>query len=385
MDKNTVLIISPTFLPVIGGSEVYSNDLCGYLSKHGWQVNLVTCTPPLKGKYGLVEKKGNLCIMRIPCLSKRVIEKSTEHPIIYPLFIVPPLLLYSFFFMLRYYREIDVIHAQSVSAGFVVMILAALFKKKSVVTTHGKYFSDNPYHLQYNKYVKFIKWVLSSFDKVLAINKQSRDELLAVGIPADKIIIAPHWVDQQVFVPLDKKISKKQAGWQGKFVILFAGRFVEDKGVSQVIAASRLTRRDIIFAFIGTGPLEAMIAEAARNQHNVINLGKVANEEMPMYYNAADLILVPSRHAGDGIPRVITEALSCGTPVIGANRGGIPDVVNSSVGLIIEPTAEEIKTAIEILFADKNKLESLAVACRNYAVRNFSAKNAEIVEESYYG
>ncbi|GFP43839.1 mannosyltransferase, partial [Candidatus Hakubella thermalkaliphila] len=385
MEKKTVLMISPTFLPVIGGSEIYSYDLCEYLSGRGHRVYLIACTTPLKGKYRLVERRENLCIRRIPCLNRKLLEKTAGHPIIYPFLVVPPLLFYSLFFLLRHRNEVDVIHAQSVSAGLVVALLAAIFKKRSLVTTHGKYLSDNPYHLQYNKYAKFIRWVLGRFDRILAINEQSRDELVQIGIGADRIVIAPHWVDQQTFRPADKEASKAEVGWQGKFVVLFAGRFVEDKGINQIIAAAKAINRDVIFAFAGTGPLDEMIANAAKDEPDILYLGRVDNEQMPIYYNAADLILVPSRHAGDGIPRVIIEAFSCGTPVIGANRGGIPGVVTSSVGLIIEPTTEEINRAIEVLFDDRSKLENLTANCRRYAESRFSIRNAEIVEVSYYG
>lgn len=385
MEKKTVLMISPTFLPVIGGSEMYSKDLSEYLSGRGHHIYLIACTPSLKGKYGLVERRENLCIRRIPCLNRKLLEKTAKHPIIYPFLVVPPLLFYSFFFLLRHRNAVDVIHAQSVSAGLVAALLAAIFKKRSVVTTHGKYFSDNPYHLQYNKYAKFIRWLFGSFDRILAINEQSRDELVQVGIGADRIVIAPHWVDQQMFRPADKEACKAEVGWKGKFVVLFVGRFVEDKGISEIIAAAKAINRAIIFAFIGSGPLDEKIANEAKAQPNILYLGKVNTERMPIYYNAADLILVPSRHAGDGIPRVIVEALSCGTPVIGANRGGIPGVVDLSVGLIIEPTAEEINRAIEALFDDRSKLQKLAAKCRRYAESRFSIRNAETVEASYYG
>ena len=385
MEKKTVLMISPTFSPVIGGSEIYSNDLYEYLSRRGHRVVLIACTSPLKGKYRLIERSGNSCIRRIPCLNRKLLEKTVKHPIVYPFLIIPPLFFYSFFFLLWNRNEVDVIHAQSASAGLVVALLAAIFKKRSIVTTHGKYFSDNPYHLQYNKYVKFIKWVLGSFDKILAINEQSKEELLEVGIRDDKIIIATHWVDQQMFRVQDKKTCKVRVGWQGRFVILYAGRFVEDKGIGQIIDVAKEITRDVVFVFAGTGPLEEMIVNAAKDEHNIIYLGRVDNERMSIYYNAADLILVPSRHAGDGIPRVITEALSCGTPVIGANRGGIPDVVASSVGIIIEPAAEEIKRSIETLFDDRDKLNRLTANCRRYAESRFSIRNAEIAEASYYG
>lgn len=385
MGKKTVLLISPTFSPVIGGSEIYSNDLYEYLSRRGHTVNIIACTTPLKGKYRLIERRGKCSIRRIPCLSQKLLEKTAKHPIVYPFLIIPPLFFYSFFFLLWHHKEVSVMHAQSASAGIVVASLAFFFRKRSIVTTHGKYFSDNLYHLQYNKYVRFIKWILGTFDKILAINQQSKDELLEVGIRDDKIIIAPHWVNQQMFSVQNKKTCKADVGWQGKFAILYAGRFVEDKGINQIITVAKGIKKGVIFAFAGIGPLEETIILAAKSEPNIIYLGKVHNERMSLYYNAADLVLVPSRHAGDGVPRVIIEALSCGTPVIGANRGGIPDVIVSSLGIVIEPTTEEIKIAIENLFDDKDKLNRLTANCRKYAESRFSIKNAEIVEASYDG
>lgn len=383
--KKTVLMISPTFLPVMGGSENYSYDLYEYLLGRGCLVYLIACTFSLKGKYKWIEKKGGSCIIRIPCLNRKLLEKTAKHPIIYPVLIIPPLLFYSFFFLLWHRKGIDVIHAQSVSAGLVVALLAAIFKKRSVITTHGKYFSDNPHHLQYNKYDQFIRLILGRFDRILAINKQSRDELAQIGIRPEKIVIAPHWVDQQVFKQADKKTSKAEVGWEGKFVVFFVGRFVEDKGINQIIAAAKAIKRDVVFAFAGAGPCEEMIINASQEENSILYLGRIDSQRISLYYNAADLILVPSRHAGDGIPRVIMEALSCGTPVIGANRGGIPDVITPLVGLIIEPAVEEINKAIETLFDNRDVLKSLSANCRRYAETYFSIRNAKIVESSYYG
>ncbi len=380
--KKTVLMICPTFAPVAGGSEIHASELCEYLSGRGHGVYLIACTVPLNGRYSVVETRDNVWIRRIPCLNPKLLDQTGDHPIIFPFMVIPPLLFHSFVFLLRHRREIDVIYAQSVTAGLVAAMLATIFRKRRVVTTHGEYFSDNPYHLQYHKYAMFIKWVFRRFDKVLTVNDQSRDELINVGVEAEKVVVAPRWVNQRVFSPLDRKACKAELGWEEKFVVLFVGRFVEDKGINEMIEAAKSTNRPVFFAFAGDGPMDERIASEAKSKPNILYIGRVDHDRLPIYYNAADLILLPSRLEGPS--RVIMEALSCGTPVIGANRGWIPWVMDPSVGVIIEPTAEEINRATEALFDDRSKLQKLMANCRGYAEGRFSVRNAEVIEASYY-
>jgi glycosyltransferase involved in cell wall biosynthesis len=134
--------------------------------------------------------------------------------------------------------------------------------------------------------------------------------------------------------------------------------------------------------FVGDGPLANEVKAASNNFGNVIFVGKVENRELNTYYNAADLVIVPSLYE-EGFGRVVLEALSCGTPVMASNRGGIPEALNQSVGMLVEPSVSEIEEKIHHLYVYREDLVGLARRCREYADERFSERNAKVIEESY--
>ena len=100
------------------------------------------------------------------------------------------------------------------------------------------------------------------------------------------------------------------------------------------------------------------------------------------YYQAADIVVVPSQY-DEAFGKVIIEALSCGTPVIGSKRGAIPDIVSSLVGRVVEPTAGEIAREIEYLYSHPEILSVLTQNCRSYAQEHFDEKNIKVITDSY--
>ncbi len=126
------------------------------------------------------------------------------------------------------------------------------------------------------------------------------------------------------------------------------------------------------------------IKKSSASIANVMYVGRVENHELPMYYNASDVFIIPSLYE-EGFGRVILEAISCGLPVIGANRGGIPEAVDGSVGVLVEPASNNLKNAINELYINRQKYEMLAGNCRDYAIKHFSERNARIILNSYTG
>jgi glycosyltransferase involved in cell wall biosynthesis len=181
---------------------------------------------------------------------------------------------------------------------------------------------------------------------------------------------------------LDRDRCKERLGWEGNFIVLFVGRFIWIKGTGLLIEIAKQVDRRICFAFIGDGPLTEEIKEASLKSENILYVGKIDNKELSVYYNASDIVVVPSQYE-EGFGRVTLEALSCGTPVIASNRGGIPEAMDETVGVLVEPTVENLRRVIEELYHNRGKLERLANNCRRYAERNFSKENARVIVRSY--
>lgn len=84
-------------------------------------------------------------------------------------------------------------------------------------------------------------------------------------------------------------------------------------------------------------------------------MGGIDSDKLPIYYSAADLLIVPSI-SEEGFGRVILESLACGTPVIGARRGAIPDALDNSVGRVIDISSESIKQQVEYFYKERKEV-----------------------------
>lgn len=382
MDRKSLrlLMISPFFSPNIGGVETHLDDLCEYLQKKGHQVFMITYQPlTTKIKAPRFESRKKLEIRRVEWLGYNLFHKLEPYPFMEFIYLTPILLLHSCLFLIRHRTDVDVIHAHGLNAAFVTKVLASLFGKKAVVSIHAIYnLSERPL------LARLMKISLSSFSTVLTLATKSKMELLQIGLDENRVMVLTQWVDQRVFRPISKTECKKERGLDSKFVVLFVGRLLEIKGVKILLEVARRLAdvKELLFVFVGDGPLSNEVRVASGNLMNVLYIGKVKIKELVSYYNAADLVIVPSIYE-EGFGRVILEALSCGTPVIASNRGGIPEALDSSVGMLIEPKVDEIRRAIESLYKHPETLATLRRACRLYAENNFSENNAKEIENTY--
>jgi glycosyltransferase involved in cell wall biosynthesis len=382
MKSLRILMITPFFSPNIGGVETHLDDLCAYLQKKGHSIFVITYQPlTTRVKAPRFESRQNLEIRRIEWFGYNLFHRLEQYPLLEFIYLTPMLLVYSALFLFRYRKDVEVIHAHGLNAAFVAKALAGLFRKRAVVSIHAIYnLSKRP------MLARLMRITLSSPDIILTLAERSRMELMEIGVDSKRIKVFTYWVNQRVFKPMNIVECKKKLALEGKFVVLFVGRFLEIKGIKVLIeVAIRLAKvEDIILVFVGVGPLVNEVKAASDNFRNVLYVGKVENKELPPYYNAADVVIVPSIYE-EGFGRVILEAFSCGTPVIASNRGGVPEALDQSVGTLIEPKGDEIQRTIENLYDHLEKLANLRKNCRVYAENRFGENNAKTIENAYSG
>jgi glycosyltransferase involved in cell wall biosynthesis len=378
--KKRVLILTPFFRPNIGGVESYLDDLCEYLRLHGYMVYVVTyqaLNASVKGDR--LEKKENLEIYRIPWFGRNWFNALEPYPLLEFLYLTPWLMMYTFFFMFKNRNTIDVIHAQGLTAAFIAKFTGKLFKKRCIISTCAVYGLGEKPGLS-----KIIRWILSGFDAILPLADFSKRELLSIGVPEEKMEAYYLWVDQEKYVPADKMKSKAAINLQGQFVVLFVGRFIRLKGVDVVLEVAQDCKQKMKFVFIGDeGPFLPIIIDAARRSDNIVLVQGIRGNQLIPYFQAADVLIIPSQY-DEAFGKVIIEALSCGTPVIGADKGAIPDIVDASVGIVVVPEKEHIKRAIAHLYEHPDVLSRLTAQCRSYAEKKFSEKNIEKILKHYH-
>ena len=378
-EKRGVLILTPFYEPNLGGVETHLKDLTEYLiKKEKYKVYVLTYQPNnTKAKGAYFEKRKNIIVIRIPWIGFSLFHKLEKYPLLEFLYVTPWLFVWTLVFLLFKSRDVDLIHAQGFNASFITRLMVKFYNKRFIVSTHAIYEMD-----QNSLMAKMVKWTLKRADMILALSDASKKELVKIGINENKIDRFTYWVNQSIFKPMNKENAKINIGLQKNFIVLYVGRFVDIKGIDILLDVAKIIREDLFFVYVGDGPLAITIREVSRKYSNVVLIGKVANHKLPVYYSAADILCVPSKYE-EGFGRIIIEAISCGTPVIASNRGGIPEAIDTSVGMLVEPTTEDFYKAILYLFKNPEILESKRRLCRHYALKRFGSSNAEKILNSY--
>lgn len=381
--RKHVLIISIGFLPNIGGLETHLKDLIDELIKDNWKVTVLTYQPlntPVLGKW--IERGKNLIVFRLPVL-RGIFYKLYKKPLLEFLFLEPLLFLVTPL-MLLMYPSINVVNAQGLIAGFSASFWTKIFRKRYVVSAQSVYHFPKK-----GLYRQVCKWIFKSADKIISISKQSKEDIETLGVSSERIQTYTNWENSDIFKPIKKEIAKKEVGFASeqssstnKFVVSFFGRLIEEKGVKVIIDAIKVSDRRITFVIYGEGPLVDYVKKAAQEYPNVIYMGTILPNLLPLHYSAADIVLMPTLNE-EGFGRVAAGALFCGTPVIASNRGALPMIITDSVGKIIEPTIQEITKAVNFYFHNRHVLKKSARNARKYALSKFSKKNAEPIISSY--
>ncbi len=375
MSKN-ILIISIGFLPNIGGLETHLKDLIDELIKDGWRISVLTYQPlntPILGQW--IEKSKNLVIYRLPVF-RGIFYKLYKKPILEFLFLEPLLFIMTPVILLTS-PYINIINGQGLIAGFSASFWSKVFRKRYIVSAQSFYSFPKE-----GLYRQVCRWIFKSADKIIAISNQVKLDIKSLDISQDKIQLYTNWEDSKIFKPVKKEIAKKIVGFKDRFVVSFFGRLIEEKGIKAVIDAINLSDPGITFAIYGEGPLIDYVKKASQKYSNVIYMGIIPPDLLPLHYSAADIVVMPTLNE-EGFGRVAAGALLCGTPVIASNRGALPKVVNNSVGRIINPTSTEIAKTIKFYFLNKTTLKKCALNARKYALSKFSEKNAKAIISSF--
>jgi D-inositol-3-phosphate glycosyltransferase len=192
------------------------------------------------------------------------------------------------------------------------------------------------------------------------------------GVPTEKTSVIPCGVNLNHFRPLDKSDARLQLGLHDEKIVLFVGRIERLKGIEKIIQAlpflNQLKPRLIIVGEDGNRQGEAQrlkrLAESLGVANSVTFSGLVAYENLPVYYNAADVCVFPSYYESFGL--VPLESLACGTPVVATNVGDLQNIIlQGETGYVLlnnDPKAMSLKLEA-ILTGNAVRMEkSLAIS-----------------------
>lgn len=368
-----ILQLTAHYQPNLGGVETHLSDLVMELVKKKYEVTVLTYIPlTTNAKADLYEKSYNVQIIRIPWI-KGLFYQFVSKPFLEFAYLFPGLFLITPVILLL--SRPNVIHAHGLVAGIVGMIWAKIFGKRIVLSLHSIY------HFPHSGlYRRFVVWLFSHCDKVLCLSNQSKNEVISLGIDKTKVVVFTYWIDLEIFHHVEG--GRKKLDWMDEFNVLFVGRLVPEKGVRELLSATRFLNEKMHLYIAGAGPLEDEIKKFASIHKHVSFLGRIIPEKLPIYYSAASVLIVPSTHE-EGFGRVLLESLACSTPVIAANRGAIPDAIDSSVGRLITISPENIAKEINNLYKNPEILRKLSIKARDFAEKRYSKQNIDVIINTY--
>ena len=210
---------------------------------------------------------------------------------------------------------------------------------------------------------------LKQADYVVARNEEAISVVRKKGFGGPAKVVG-NGVDTEMFRPLEKEVCRVRYGVSG-FVVGYAGRLINEKGLTSLVSALRQMNGPRVLLLSGDGPLRDTLAA----EGFVKWCGNVPREELSSFYNALDVLVLPSRTTAswkEQFGRVLVEAQACGTPVVGSNSGAIPEVIGAAGLVFPEGNVSSLRNALERLRDDASLWEKLSSAGYTQARKRYS-------------
>jgi phosphatidylinositol alpha-1,6-mannosyltransferase len=229
----------------------------------------------------------------------------------------------------------DEVHAGRVlSEGLVGLLVARLKKLPLVIYAHGEEITT---WRQPGKF-QAMGFTYRQANCVIANSDFTRNELLKLGVKPNRITLISPGVDLNRFRPgLEVSDLRASLGLaEHQKLILSVGRLSRRKGFDQVIRSLPfLVNKDIdvYYTIIGIGEDRDYLVSLARHlgvSNRVHMLGHVSSDDLPRWFNAADVLAMPNRNINgdtEGFGMVFLEAAACGKPAVAGHAGGTGDAV----------------------------------------------------------
>jgi colanic acid biosynthesis glycosyl transferase WcaI len=387
-----ILIHTMYFLPEFGSAPILMNELASDLAARGRRVEVITTLPRpphnrgYQGRFYVRETRDGFRV-------KRIVTNFTVHHL-------GRLMAWSIYTLWTWINLLTVKRGDVVFLRLpplqlgVTGILARRLRGARVVLNVQDIHPDlsiesgllrNPFLIRMAQ--AFEKWIYKHTDEILVISEGFRQNLLAKGVPAEKISIVPNWVDTDVLSPRskDNRVARRY-GLHERFVFMYSGTISISSSTTLeriLEAASRLGDDPRIrIAIVGEGLKKPDLTAKAEalGLTNVVFIPFQPYGDLPELLGSADVLLVPldKEKSRLSVPSKLYNFMAAGRPILGLAD---PDsevfslIRDAGCGICAPPDEPEaIAAAMRGLQTDASGREAMARAGRAYAEENFSRR-----------
>jgi len=229
-------------------------------------------------------------------------------------------------------------------------------------------------------------------DRISVIADGFVDNLLAKGVPQNKLALIANWVDTDFIRPAPANVSKdknpfrQQNGLQGKFIALYSGNIARTQGLETLVEAATHLRDcpEMAIVIVGEGKAreELQALRDRLNANNVTLLPFQPREKLPEMLAAADvgLVMQKSNVIAFNMPSKIQVLLASGLPIVAsvpAEGTAAQAVRNSQGGRTVAPEdPQAIAQALRDLYQNPALVQQLAVNARQFALDQYAFSRA---------
>jgi len=375
-------IVTNVFLPSVGGIQIVTYEQSKRLLQKNFDLKVVTNRIQVPKKY-VIEG------INVECYESMNMGFRLGIPYTIPT--VP-----SFSAFTKNIKNSKIIHAHGhpYLTSLIAGKLAKYYEKPFVLTQHNTFIDYNNIfnHVEKVNDLTVGKETLKQADKIIVVSNATKEYVLSLGAKPSKVKVLHNGVDLNRFKPLPKvkeEMRKKLGISKDVKVILTVRRIVYKNGVDTLIDAANSAvkkKQKLVFIVVGKGPDMVSIQNQIEQlglEKNIKLTGFVADQDLHLYYNMADLFVLPSK-SGEGLPLVALEAMACGLPVIATNVGGINEIMVKGFGKLVPANNPEALAKAIVEFADinnENNGELRAIVEEQYSWDKNVARLIEIYEE----
>lgn len=383
-----LLIVGLNYAPDFIGIPKYTTEMCEELARRGHQVTVLTAPPyypawevpaPYRGGWRS-ETLNGVKLVRVPLYVPKQPTGKTRllHHLSFAATSLPSAVLSA----LRGRPDVVVAVAPSLMSAPAALIAAKLSGAKSWL--HIQDFEvDAAFELGMLKGEGARKWaerlervLLSSFDRVSTISASMRQLLLRKGVKDEGALEIRNWVDVDTVTVWPSSATSYRQVLKipaDHVVALYSGNMAGKQGLETLAGVATLLEArsaKVTLLLCGQGPMKSVLEEACANRTNVRFVDLQPIEKLPELLATADIHLLPQRaEAADLVlPSKLTGMLASGRPVVAmAKQGTALAAEVEGSGLVVEPDAESMTSAILKLVADPAQRKRLGAAARQRA------------------
>jgi glycosyltransferase involved in cell wall biosynthesis len=247
--------------------------------------------------------------------------------------------------------------------GFAAILLGKVLGLPVIISARG---TDINLFTSFHTIRPLISWSLRRAAGIIAVAGALKKSMVSLQVPEESICIIPNGIDTARFHRHDRSTSRKTLRIPDDAnVVISVGSLTESKNHSLLVSAFAEVLNNYPkcrLYIIGEGSLRRALENLIRTErleNEIILVGSQSNEQLPLWFSAADVSCLTS--CREGWPNVLVESIACGTPVVATRVGGIPEILWSpGLGILVEQTKESVAAGLKQAFVtrwDRRALE----------------------------